>query len=91
MLFQTLAQPFNSDAFSGFVVHTLVTTACKSLTAIATYQDSQSSNPGAIPGSATKLRPRGFFERHSSHSGRVSVKLISTCGGKKSPCNEPLD
>ena len=48
--------PCNRAVFEFVVhkaVHSLVTIARKSLMALATLLDSQSSNPGSIPGSAT--------------------------------------
>jgi hypothetical protein len=46
---------------SGFAVHAAVhampATGAKSLTLLATSEDSQSSNPGSIPGSATNQHP----------------------------------
>jgi len=59
MLSQTQARQSNSSLF-GFVVHRLVHRSVgvgrNLLAELAEWQDSQSSNPGSIPGSATKPR-----------------------------------
>jgi len=79
MLSQTQARQSNSSLF-GFVVHRLVHRSVgvgrNLLAELAEWQDSQSSNPGSIPGSATKPRSHSSGRLYTPPLTRGSLDQV---------------